>query len=275
MRRPSRFRRLLWKNRAREARESISESARNRQRRGLEYVLSCDGSQWICAGEARQNCRHIQNENNGAIAEDGRTTDQVAGYDFCGERLNEQLFFSNEAINKETKTFFGRADDDDEMLFLNGLRIDAAQAAELVQTDQRENLVAETKDLTLVHAMDFMVRDARDFHDGGKRHREQAATHAEKQRLNAGEREWGAKLERRALAVFRGNLDGSLEAIEDGSNDVHTDSAARNFRDFRSGAQTCFKNKIESILLGESLSFFGFQKFGLDGACAEPARTKP
>src|SRR5882724_5247814 len=120
--------------------------------------------------------------------------------------------------------------------------------------------------------MNFVVRNARDFHDRRKRHGEQAATHAEEQRLNAGEGERGAKLECGALALFRGNLNGSLEAIEDGSNDVHTDPAARHFGDFGGSAQASFKNKIESVLLGEALGFFGFQKFGLDGACAEPGK---
>ena len=51
----------------------------------------------------------------------------------------------------------------------------------------------------------------------------------------------------------------SLEAVEDGSNDVHADATARNLRHFGSRAEARFENKIESFLIGQALGLFGLQ----------------
>src|SRR5260370_3641324 len=49
----------------------------------------------------------------------------------------------------------------------------------------------------------------------------------------------------------------SLEAVENSSNDIHTDATARNFRYFRSSAEARFENKIEGFLIGQTLGLFG------------------
>jgi len=55
------------------------------------------------------------------------------------------------------------------------------------------------------------------FHDGGKRDGEKTAADAEKQGLDTREGERSAKLNRGAPAFLRGNVNGALEAVEDGA----------------------------------------------------------
>ena len=65
------------------------------------------------------------------------------------------------------------------------------------------------------------------------------------QSLNAGKGERDAELDGGAAASLRGNVDGTLEAIEDGSNDVHADATTGNFGYFGSGAESGFENKAQ------------------------------
>ena len=72
-------------------------------------------------------------------------------------------------------------------------------------------------------------------------------------------------MNRRAAAFFRRNVNGSLEPVEDGSNDIHANATARNFRHFGSGAESRFENEIEGFLIGQALRFFGFQDSFFNG----------
>src|SRR5437660_7253511 len=61
----------------------------------------------------------------------------------------------------------------------------------------------------------------------------------------------------------------SLEAVENSSNDIHTDATARNFRYFRSSAEARFENKIEGFLIGQTLGLFGFNDSFFNGVGAQ------
>src|SRR5208337_4274968 len=99
-------------------------------------------------------------------------------------------------------------------------------------------------------------------------HGKKAAAHAEEQGLNAGECERNAQLDAGALAQGAGDVDGALEAVEDGAHNVHADAAAGDFGDLGSGAETGLENEIEDVLRVEALSVFGFQQAVVNGLVA-------
>ncbi len=90
-------------------------------------------------------------------------------------------------------------------------------AADGIEADEGENLIAEAQHFAFVDALNVLFGGASDFHDGGKRNGEEAAADAEQQRLNAGESERDAEKKRGALPFFAVDVDGALEAIEDGA----------------------------------------------------------
>src|SRR5262249_11754278 len=161
------------------------------------------------------------------------------------KRLDDELFFSNHLVNEQTETALRSADDDDEILFLLFRFLYGVNAAELVEADESKDLVAQAKHFALVHAMNLHVRDARDFDDGRKRDGEKTAADTEEKCLDAGESERCAKLNRRAFARLSENVDGSLEPIENGTNDVHTDATAGDFGNFAGGTETRLENEVE------------------------------
>ena len=80
----------------------------------------------------------------------------------------------------------------------------------MLEANERENLVAEAEHFALVDAVNFLLVDARDLDDGRKRDGKEAATDAEKQRLNAGESQRGAELKGRALRFLRRDVNGAF-----------------------------------------------------------------
>ena len=155
---------------------------------------------------AGKDCRNVENQDDGAIAEDGGAADEIAGNDFAGEGFDDEFFFAHQAVDHQAKALFGHADDHDEVsvfLVLPGL-LDRMNAIELVEADERKNLIAEAENLALVDFVNFLILNAGDFDDGGKRNGEEAAADAEEQRLDAGEGERNAKLDGGAL-VFAGS----------------------------------------------------------------------
>jgi len=61
-------------------------------------------------------------------------------------------------------------------------------------------------------------------------------------------------------------VNGALEAVEDGADDIHADAATRNFGYLGSGAESRLENKIERFLVGQALGLFGFQDSLLNSA---------
>src|SRR5215831_714167 len=137
-----------------------------------------------------------------------------------------------------------------------------------MQTHQRENLVAEAQNFALIHSVNFLVSDARNFNDGGEWNGKEAAADPEKQRLNASESQRDAKLESGAAAFLRADVDRSLETIHYRAHDVHADAAAGNFGDFYGSAEARLKNQIEGVLFAHALRFFRFDDAFLHGARA-------
>src|SRR6266481_5922303 len=105
-------------------------------------------------------------------------------------------------------------------------------AIELIEADERENLIAQAQDFTLVHFVNFLILDAGDFDDGGKWNGEEAAANAEEQGLNAGQRERHTELDAGAFAFAGSDVDRALEAIENGADHIHANAAAGNFGNF-------------------------------------------
>jgi len=54
-----------------------------------------------------KNRGNIPKSGQPTIAKNGSSADQVAGDDFSGQRVDHQLFFTNQVIDDETKAFFG------------------------------------------------------------------------------------------------------------------------------------------------------------------------
>jgi hypothetical protein len=99
-------------------------------------------------------------------------------------------------------------------------------------------LITEAKDLALVDAVDFLLVNARDFNDGRKWHGKKPASHAEEQGLNARESERRAKLKSGAASFLRGNVNSTLQFVENAPHYIHANAAARDLRDFSSRAET-------------------------------------
>src|SRR5712692_6021787 len=125
----------------------------------------------------------------------------------------------------------------------------------------------------LFHAVNLGIRNASDFHDRGERDSKKTAADAEQQCLNTRKSERRTKLNCCAAALLRRNMNGTLEAAEYGSNDIHADAPARNFRHFRSGAESRLENEIENFLPGQALGRFRFQDFLFNGARAQLSRV--
>src|SRR5438034_165300 len=51
-------------------------------------------------------------------------------------------------------------------------------------------------------------------------------------------------------------MNAALEAVHHGSNNVHADAAARNFRDFSGGAEAGLENQVERVLVAHAFGFF-------------------
>ena len=83
-------------------------------------------------------------------------------------------------------------------------------ASKIVQANESQNLVAQTQHFALVHAMNFLAGDSRDFNDGRERNSEQAPANAEKKGLDASESQGRAQLDGGAFAGLREDVDGSL-----------------------------------------------------------------
>src|SRR5258708_17047070 len=115
------------------------------------------------------------------------------------------------------------------MFLSNRLGVDAAQTAKVVQPDEGENLFAKTEHFTLIHAVNLVVRDASDFHDGRERVSEKTAADAEEQSLNTRKSEPRAELNRCFATFLRRNAYGALEAVNDGYNDNQADTTASYF----------------------------------------------
>src|SRR5258708_27959722 len=115
------------------------------------------------------------------------------------------------------------------------------------QADQRQELLPETEDLTLVHTMNLVGGDAGDLDDRGERHSKEPPAYAEKQRLNTCESQGRAKLNGGATTLLRRYLHGALQAVKNRAHDIHADAAAGNFGDFLGGAEAGFKNEVENF----------------------------
>src|SRR6266849_1322283 len=159
------------------------------------------------------------------------------------------------------------------MFLSKRLGVDAAQTAKVIQPNESENLVAKTQHFTLVDAVNLGIGDAGDFHNRRERDSEKTAADAEEQSLNAGKRERRTKLNGRATASLRRNVNGSLEAVEDSSNDIHANATTRNFRHFGSSAESRFENEIKGFLIGQPLGLLGLQDSFLNGARAQLSRV--
>src|SRR5256884_5678571 len=51
-------------------------------------------------------------------------------------------------------------------------------------------------------------------------------------------------------------MNAALEAVHHGSNNVHADAAARNFRDFSGGAEAGLEHQVERVLVAHAFGFF-------------------
>jgi len=94
-----------------------------------------------------------------------------------------------------------------------------------ISANESENLIAETATFTLVDAVNLDPCMARDFNNGGQRPSEKTAPTRNSKVWNTCKSQRRAKLNRSAAAFLRRDVNGSLEAVEDGSNDIHADAA--------------------------------------------------
>ena len=58
-------------------------------------------------------------------------------------------------------------------------------AIELTEADERENLIAQAKDLALIDFVNLLILDASDLDDGGKRNGEEASAPASTRRTES------------------------------------------------------------------------------------------
>jgi len=132
----------------------------------------------------------VENENNCTVTKNRSAADESGGHEAIFERFDDELFFSHEAINDQAEFTIAGADDDNEKTFGAlglGFRLEAVEAVETVETDERENLLAQLKNLVLVDAVNFIVGNASNFDDRSDGNGIQAACNAKQKCLDAGE----------------------------------------------------------------------------------------
>src|SRR5208337_2236801 len=242
---------------------------RNHRQPGLGRVPSCDGSEGQRTAEPGENRRDVENQNDGAITQNGSAADQVAGNDFSGEGFDDQFFFADEAVHNETKALFGKTDDDHEIFCFFGARgLDRVNAIKLIEADEGEDLIAQAKDFALVHFVNFLILDASNFDDGGQRNGEQATPDTEEQGLDASQGQGDTKLNAGAESLGGSNVHGAFEAVEDGAHDVHAYTTSGNFSDFRGGAEARFEDEVKGVLVADAIGVVGFDEAVANGVLA-------
>jgi len=92
------------------------------------------------------------------------------------------------------------------MLLSNGLSVNAAQTAEVIQANESENLIGGGAHFTLVDAVNLWIHDARDFDHGREWHSEKTAANTEKQSLDTRKSQRRAKLNGGAAAFLGGDM---------------------------------------------------------------------
>ena len=73
-----------------------------------DAVRSCDGSQRNGTREARKYGRHIEDEHDGAVAENGCATHEIAGDDVARQSLDDEFFFADHAVDDAGRNVFRR-----------------------------------------------------------------------------------------------------------------------------------------------------------------------
>ena len=96
--------------------------------------------------KTRKDGGHVQNKDNGAVAENRSAADEIAGDDFAGQSLDDQLLFADHAIDHQTKTLLRNADDDHETLSFFAVRhLHGVNAAQVLEAHESKNLIAKRR----------------------------------------------------------------------------------------------------------------------------------
>src|SRR5215469_558917 len=168
------------------------------------------------------------------------------------EGLDDQFFFTGEAVNDQTEAARPCTDDDYEEA-LGAFSSNAR--CQVVETNEGQHLFAQLKHFVIVEAMDFVIRYTRYFDDRPEWNSVQAAPDAEQQRLNAGQRKRNEQAEGCAFSGLAFDFGGTLESFERGLDDVKPHAAAGNFSDFIGGAQARRENQLKRLGLVQSRRF--------------------
>src|SRR6202030_1831044 len=107
----------------------------------------------------------VQNQNDSAVAENGSAADQIAGDNVGGKSLDDQFFFSHQLVHQQAETFLRCSDDNDEILFGRLGWFDRVNAFQIVQANQRENVIAQTQNFSMIHPVNFLAGAASNFDD--------------------------------------------------------------------------------------------------------------
>src|SRR6185369_1460961 len=133
------------------------------------------------------------------------------------------------------------------------------------ETHEGEELFAKLDDLVSIDDVDVGFHRARNLQHVAKRHGVEAISYAEQESLDDGESQRQSKLEARAFAEFGLNGDRTLEALEDGLNDVHSHAASGDFGDFVHCAEACLEDEVQSVYVVQACKFVGRYHAFFDG----------
>src|SRR5262249_39270213 len=151
--------------------------------------------------------------------------------------------------------------------------IHSMDAAECIQADEGQNLIAQAQNFALVDTVNLLIGYSCDLDNRRKRNRKKAATDAEEKRLNAREGEGRTKLNRSSLACLRKNIDRALEPFQNGPNDVHANTTAGDFSDFGRRAEAGLEDQVLYFGIRHAIDFALFQKAFGDGVLAEVVKV--
>src|SRR6185503_8762439 len=216
--------------------------------------------------------------DDSAIAQDGVAREHVDVTEFRRHRLHDDFFRMEDAVDDDTEPLAADLRHHDEaVLGIGGGAVVDLQ--ELLQMDQRQQLVAQTQHRRVLDALDAVLRvgagtdqlDHRELRD-----REAVTGGFDDQRGDDRQRQRDLDGDGGAFAGHRLDVDGATDLVDIGAHHVHADAAAGDRGDGGGGGEAGREDELVDLGFRHLLQFgladeTVLKRLGLDPLGVEPA----
>ena len=214
-------------------------------RRGLLRVLAVGGLGAQCpAGQGL----HVEDERDGAVAEDGRAGVEADRLHLAADRLDDDLLGVDDAVDDEAEaTPLGPQHGDDHVAVvpLGG------EAEDVGEPDEGEQLAAEAVDLRAADLLDgvggLLGVQADELLQADLRDGVAVAGALDGERRDDGQGQRDAEPADGAAAGLGLDLDGAADGLDVGLDDVHADTAAGDVRDRGSRGEPGQEDQLQDV----------------------------